>query len=73
MTNHFLFQAVVFLAFLILLSVGSIAHPAIVVIERSGGLARTCQPLPENIRIGDVSFLRLRREDLSAVGERNPR
>ena len=32
MTNHFLFQAVVFLVFSILLSVGSIAHPAIVVI-----------------------------------------
>jgi len=37
MTNHFLFQAVVFLAFSILLSVGSIAHPAIVVIDPGHG------------------------------------
>jgi N-acetylmuramoyl-L-alanine amidase len=37
MTNHFLFQAVVFLVFSILLSVGSIAHPAIVVIDPGHG------------------------------------
>jgi len=37
MTNHFLFQAVVFLAFSILLSVDSIAHPAIVVIDPGHG------------------------------------
>jgi hypothetical protein len=37
MTNHFLFQAVVFLVFLILMSVGSIAHPAIVVIDPGHG------------------------------------
>ena len=37
MTNHFLFQAVVFLVLSILLSVGSIAHPAIVVIDPGHG------------------------------------
>jgi len=37
MTNHFLFQAVVFLVFSILLSMGSIAHPAIVVIDPGHG------------------------------------
>ena len=37
MANHFLFQAVVFLVFSILLSVGSIAHPGIVVIDPGHG------------------------------------
>jgi hypothetical protein len=37
MMKHFFFQAVLFLAFLILLSVGSIAHPAIVVIDPGHG------------------------------------
>src|SRR6516164_6532973 len=37
MTNHFLFQAVVFLVFSIRLSMGSIAHPAIVVIDPGHG------------------------------------
>jgi N-acetylmuramoyl-L-alanine amidase len=41
MTNHFLSQAVVFLVFSILMSVGSIAHPAIVVIDPGhGGIDR---------------------------------
>jgi N-acetylmuramoyl-L-alanine amidase len=37
MMSHFLFQAVVFSVFSILLSVGSIAHPAIVVIDPGHG------------------------------------
>jgi len=37
MTSRFLFQAVVFSVFSILLSVGSIAHPAIVVIDPGHG------------------------------------
>jgi N-acetylmuramoyl-L-alanine amidase len=41
MTNHFLSQAVFFLVFSILISVGSIAHPAIVIIDLGhGGIGR---------------------------------
>jgi hypothetical protein len=41
MTNNFLSQVVVFLAFSILMSVGSIAHPAIVVVDPGhGGIDR---------------------------------
>ena len=37
MTNHFLMRAVVFLAFSILMAVGSIARPAVVVIDPGHG------------------------------------